>query len=211
MSISLLSKWLNFLSFFRKKDDLDIAELLDMHMDRTELIYTKRYAFNTTTAIPLDVRDFVRPTKTLMDNSSMKQIWEEKITYVTDNFEVNGILDFWQYPEETWRLGAGDCDDSGSYRHAKAVSNGFEVFSCVGFWKTNGHFFNILIDKSVLEKVGFEESILVIENTTNEFKPIPYVGSDYSINYIFNHETCWEFKRNNKVLKEFELKARVKK
>jgi len=198
-------------NLFKKKEVVEIPktipEVISEYLDEIELYYTKRMIPNTDIALTLDVRDFVRPSYTIGKSKDLKSIWEERIIYTPDNYEINGVPDFWCFAEEVQILMKDDCDGSGTYRQVKATSSGFyEIFSCIGYLNEQGHFFNIIIDFEVLRTVGLEQSILIIENTTNEFKPIPYVGSNYKINYIFNHEHCWQYEDNAQLKKEFDLK-----
>jgi hypothetical protein len=191
-----------------------VEKYLSKKFKEVNMIYTKRRVFDRSREMPLNVCDFVRPSKTLIQrNTSLEKIWQEKIKYVRDNYKVNGLLDFWQLPEETKVLGKGDCDDSGSYRLATAKSNGLgdNLFACLGFVGNSGHFFIVAVDKILLKNLEkFEDSVTIIENTSNNYYPQHYKFSNYKICYIFNENKAWEVDGSvsfgKKVAKEFGVK-----
>jgi len=163
----------------------EFEKRLEKLYNQKKVVYNKRWVIKDKTAMPMDIRDFARPSKTLEDFSTIKEIWEEVIQYVYDNYAYNGVLDVWQLPEETNVLKAGDCDDSGSYRLAKAKANGLgnNLFACLGFYGDQGHFFTVRIDN--------EGTTWVLENTSNKYTPVRLEGSKYKICYIFNERYCW--------------------
>lgn len=195
----------------RKAKQAVIEDKLSALFPKAELIYTKRWVIDPKkTPMPLNVCDFLRPSKTLVSSKALilSNIWTENITYVKDDYAYNGALDVWQFPEETKVLGKGDCDDSGAFRIAKAKSNGLgdDLFACLGFYGNVGHFFSVRIREDKLPE--FVDAVTIIENTSNQYTPISYKGSQYDIHWIFNENQVWKVKAGaslfgKKILKEF--------
>ena len=170
---------------------------------KKSLIYTKRWAVKDSTKTPMNVCDFIFPRLTLKDGSSIEKIWQEKINYVKDDYAYHGIPDFWQTPEETNVLRAGDCEDSSDYRISKAKANGIgnNLFRGLGFYNGEGHAFPLRMDEN------FE--LWVLESTTNSYNPIKLKGSEYHLCYISNEKYTWEVDGSfnfGKLVEEFGLK-----
>ncbi len=178
-------------------------DFLNSKYKQRKLIYTKRWAIKDKKLIPLNICDFIAPRLTLVNKkSTLQSIWKENIKYVYDHFAYKGALDVWQLPEETMVLKAGDCDDSGSYRIAKAKSNGLgnNLFAALGFYKTTGHYFAVSIN---------QDKLYILEPTTNKWSMISHEGSDYKICYLFNENYCWEVDGRYKfgaLSKDFNIK-----
>lgn len=188
-----------------------IEKALDDTYPSTSFIYRKRYAdVRFQVVLPMNVSDFLKPMETLKDSfATLSSIWNEKINYVSDDFKVNGVLDYWQLPVETKALKAGDCEDSSSYRIAKAKTNnvGYNVFGALGTYNGGGHYFPIMIDKDF--------NIIILESTSSSYNPILLSKApQYKICYIISDSgKVWEVndsytfgsKTHKKVLKEFGL------
>jgi hypothetical protein len=166
---------------------------LDALYPRTNLVYTKRTLMKKGKQVPYSVNvcDFVRPSETVKNNKGLLGIWTETLSYVTDDYQNNGALDYWQTVEETYFLRAGDCEDSSFYRVSKAKTNGVgdNLFVAIGFWGKVGHAFPIYIDDS--------GKVFVLEATSNEYKKVLLEGSIYKICYVWNERFCWEVEPKN--------------
>lgn len=185
------------------------------------LVYSKRFVLtqDLKTLMPLDIRDFCRPSKSLevpflTQNQQLvfSNVMQEGLTYVTDNWSIKGALDEWQLPEETNILRKGDCEDMTFYRAAKIQSNNpsyiGNIFCALGFVKINGkwfgHAFPIL--------VGDDGIAHIYEATANNSHE--QNAADYDIFYILNHRYCYEVKKGlfgvakRKLLKEFGLQIK---
>jgi len=188
-----------------RKDITKFENFLNNNYKHKKLVYTKRWAIKDKKLLSLNICDFLFPRLTLKDGSSLREIWTEKIKYVSDNYSYNGILDVWQLPEETAKLKGGDCEDSSDYRISKAKANGIgnNLFRGLGFYKGIGHAFPLLLDTC------FE--LWVLESTTNRYKPVKLKGSRYHLCYISNERFTWEvdgsFRFGEKVLKEFNVQV----
>lgn len=189
-----------------REEKMKSEEWLDKIYPKCTMIYKKRYAdVGFKTLLPMNVCDFLKPMETLKDNSSIRNIWNEQIVYVSDNFAVNGVLDYSQLPVETKVIKKGDCEDSSYYRVSKAKSNGCgsNLFVAFGFYKNQGHAFPIIVDYK-------NEKIFILEATSNSYNTILYKENcDYKINYIFNDRFSWVVDNSvvfgKKVLDEFEV------
>jgi hypothetical protein len=170
-----------------QEEQMKSEEWLDNKYDRIDLFYSKRYAdIGFKIPMPMNVCDLIKPLITLKDDSNLKSIWYENIQYVSDNFKVNGLLDYWQLPNETWVLRKGDCEDSSTYRVSKAKSNGVgnNLFVALGFYGNEGHAFPVIVDYK-------NDKIKILEATNSVYNPIDYEGSKYQIYYIFNERFAW--------------------
>ena len=197
-------------------DTNPIIKFLDEHYHRVILEYTKRWVLslkNKKETIMFE--DFIRPLKIfkwVFSNYKLSQIWNYPIEYVSDNYEYNGCLDVWQYPEETYTLGKGDCEDSTAFRVSVAKALGFEksgvkFFMAVGLYirddgSSSGHAFPIMIVDP--------QHWFVLEATSNIFEKIEYPNKHYKIGFLTDGVNTWEV--DNKlsgggvVLKTFDLK-----
>lgn len=166
---------------------------LDAKYERTNLVYTKRNLTKKGKQVPysMNVCDFVRPSETIKNNKGLLGIWTETLTYVTDSYQNNGALDYWQLPEETYFLRCSDCEDSSFYRVSKAKINGVgdNLFVAIGFWETTGHAFPVFIDDS--------GKLFVLEATNNLYEKLALEGSKYKVCYIWNDKACWEVSPQN--------------
>jgi len=155
----------------------------------TRFVYTKRWVLDKKNFPEArDIRDFIKNYYSLPKFERIDQVFTNPVRYVSDNYAYNGTLDVWQTAIETYTLGAGDCDDSGIYRACLARRLGnLDVFCALGFWKNQGHLFNLMFK---------DNKIYIVENTSNNFIPVEIkslqdTGTDYKINYIFNENNVW--------------------
>lgn len=181
--------------------------LNDKNYPTTRFVYTKRWVLDKKNFPEArDIRDFIRYYYSLPKFERIDQCFTNPVRYVSDNYAYNGTLDVWQTAIETYTLGAGDCDDSGIFRAclARRVGN-LDVFCALGFWKNQGHLFNLMFDN---------DKIYIVENTSNNFKPLEIksledTGTDYKINYIFNENNVWIIDGSvvfgAKIIEDFDL------
>jgi predicted transglutaminase-like cysteine proteinase len=162
---------------------------LDAKFPTGTFVYTKRWIKGA--PVPMDIRDFIQEDWTLPTLKTLGEIFMTRINYVTDSFAYNGILDWWQVPQETFALAGGDCEDSATLRASLALRAGIKnVFCALGMWNGVGHCFNIYMNE--------EGNIYILENTINKYAPLPLLkdklkdtGTGYKINYIFNKNKVW--------------------
>jgi predicted transglutaminase-like cysteine proteinase len=174
----------------RKYGSSEFENFLYTKFNTATLKYQKRWVFAKDQCYPVDVRDFCKPWRTIPDVGSIEQVFKHKVQYVYDNFDGQGIPDYWQFPVETYALGKGDCEDSAALRVALARALGNkEVLMVLGTYNGGGHMFNLLWK---------DEKIYICENTSNVWNPQEIPGNDlaaglppYKINYVFNENQCW--------------------
>jgi hypothetical protein len=168
------------------KDRLKFENYLSSKYPEVTLYYKKRYADTDNKIIlPMNVCDFIKPFDSIRDDKGVEKIWNENITYISDNYRVNNIPDYYQLPFETNILRKGDCEDSSFYRVSKLKSNGSGANFGVAFglYKGGGHAFPIFIK---------DDEIYILEATTSDYVPILYSKqSDYEIYYISNERKSW--------------------
>ena len=175
-----------------QEEQMKSEEWLDNRYERINLFYTKRYA-ETGNKIPLklNVCDFLKPMISLKEDATLNKIWNENITYVSDNFAVNNVLDYWQFAVETNTLRKGDCEDSSIYRVSKAKSNGlgYNLFVAFGLYRGSGHAFPVIVDYK-------NNRLVILEATSSTYNPI-YLSSgaksddNYNIYYLTNARFSW--------------------
>jgi hypothetical protein len=168
------------------EEQVKAEKYLDDKYNRITLVYKKRFAdIQDKVLLPMLVNDFLKPMNTLKDDMTLSNIWRQNITYISDNYQVNGVLDYWQLPVETLTLKGGDCEDSSHFRVTKAKSNGLgsNLFVALGLYKGGGHAFPIMIKN---------DKIYLLEATSNEYNPIDYDSqTNYKIYYISNERFSW--------------------
>ena len=190
----------------------DNGELVERVIELKRLMERGRRVYK------LLANDFVRPSRTLAYKyrklESLKDVWTIRIRYVRDNYQYNGCLDVWQFPEETAQLRAGDCDDSTAFRVAVAKSLGlekdFKLFMAVGFYINSrgqrfGHAFPVMITSN--------GEWYILEATSNKYSPVKYPNKHYEIHYLWDENYAWQvgkYKFGGQVLEWFDLnKKRV--
>jgi len=190
---------------------------LDKEYKRVWIRYGKRWLLGKKNeSLLLMANDFVRPSRTLAYRyrklKSLKDVWTIRIRYVRDNYQYNGCLDVWQFPEETSQLGAGDCDDSTAFRVAVAKSLGLEkdfgLFMAVGFYINSkgqrfGHAFPVMITSN--------GEWYILEATSNKYSPVRYPNKHYEIHYLWDENYAWQigkYKFGGQVLEWFDLNKR---
>lgn len=174
----------------KRFDVSEFEKWLDNNYPLTRIKYKKRWIFNLEHVYEMDIRDYCNDYRSLPVLGSLKEVFEYPISYVSDSFDAQKLIDFWQLPVETMALKCGDCDDSGALRLALARRMGNkDVFCALGFYGKMGHFFNLEWKKG---------EAYIVENTTNRYNPIRIPDNDlktcpapYSINYVFNENKVW--------------------
>jgi len=84
-------------------------DLLNNAYKRIVLKYTKRKTHYSNVNVEIDVRDFLTNNWTVRNPKTESQVFNTHITYVWDNYQQQGMPDYWQFPVETKALSKGDC------------------------------------------------------------------------------------------------------
>ena len=192
---------------------------LDESGTRLNLVYTKRKAHYNNKDIEMNVCDFITGFETLANGQTERQIFTTVTVYVHDNYQSQGMPDYWQLPVETWALKMGDCEDSSCLKITRvkasvAIPQSVKdsYFVALGYYirydgRKEGHAFPV----RMTEDFKWE----VLEATTNGFKPVS-PEEDYEIYYVFNENDAWRLKEGvlfgsptgTKILKEFGVKEK---
>lgn len=191
----------------KKELGTPFEQFLDRY-PKVNLIYTKRWIFNKDNTYQMDVRDFLRCSKTLPEIKTLEKIYTFPIQYIYDDYQKHGTLDYYQLPEETYKLKGGDCEDSSSFRCALAKQAGFDVALALGFIGDVGHAFTLWMDG---------DKIYILESTTNKFNPIHINGAfpdteRYKVYYIITQKQAYQIRSGvqfgEQVRTEFGIKKR---
>ena len=171
-----------------------------------ELWYTKRWLFASNRTYPMNVKDLLKQFRIQTQPNTLEDCFTSRITYIFDNFQNSGILDFWQFPFETEYLRGGDCEDSSILRSLWARNLGFNVKLALGFWGEVGHAFPLLYENG---------KIYVVEATSNKFEKIEIKNlqdesKGYKIHIVADERNCWQIRDGvtfGQLLKDFDIKA----
>jgi len=158
---------------------------------KVRLIYTKRWIFNKSNTYRMDIRDFLRYSETLPKLKTLQEVYTLPLRYVYDNYKEQGILDYWQTPEETWKLRASDCEDASCLRYVLSKQAGFDVAIALGFIRDTGHAFTL--------RRRDDGKIFILEATNNKFKPIAIPDNfpetnNYKIYYIITGKQAYQIR-----------------
>jgi len=186
----------------------EFENLLDSKLSNVNLIYTKRWIFKKENTVPINITDFIKNCNSLPKLSSLKTIYEDKITYVYDNYEEHQIPDFWQLNFETNKLRKADCEDVSFYRIGLARRIGEKnVFAAIGLYNGGGHMFTIYYR---------DGKTFILEATSNTYKELEIPNNDfkqkignYLIYYIFNENKTWQVNQKD-VINFGELGIEIK-
>ena len=172
-----------------------IDKMLTGKFPTANLVYEKRWVFNSNNTYSMDARDFLRPTRMINGANIQGAFRTLYLQYVSDNFESEGIPDFWQLPEETQKLGKGDCEDMAALRAVMARKGGFDVVLALGFLNGNiGHAFNIWKNGDklyILEPTSNSGSTIEITDIT---KTVPAGSNTYDIYFVVTPDYCYRIR-----------------
>ncbi|MEY4342718.1 MAG: hypothetical protein RL736_514 [Pseudomonadota bacterium] len=125
------------------------------------------------------------------------------IKYIGDNLS-SGVVEYWQFPFETLRLGTGDCEDGALLIAALAVNSGVPAFRLrvvAGFVQPaptapqGGHGYVAYLRESDNQWVAIDWCYLQDSNTPVASKPILKNNTVYkNMWFTFNNEYSWSQK-----------------
>jgi len=125
------------------------------------------------------------------------------IKYIGDNLS-SGVVEYWQFPFETLRLGTGDCEDGALLIAALAINSGIPSFRLrvvAGFVQPaptapqGGHGYVAYLRESDNQWVAIDWCYLQDSNTPVPLKPILKNNLVYkNMWFTFNNEYSWSQK-----------------
>jgi transglutaminase-like putative cysteine protease len=125
------------------------------------------------------------------------------IKYIGDNLS-EGVVEYWQFPFETLRLGTGDCEDGALLIAALAINSGIPSFRLrvvAGFVQPaptapqGGHGYVAYLRESDNQWVAIDWCYLQDSNTPVPLKPILKNNLVYkNMWFTFNNEYSWSQK-----------------
>lgn len=125
------------------------------------------------------------------------------IKYIGDNLS-EGVVEYWQFPFETLRLGSGDCEDGALLIAALAVNSGVPAFRLrvvAGFVQPaptapqGGHGYVAYLRESDNQWVAIDWCYLQDSNVPIASKPILKNNTVYkNMWFTFNNEYSWSQK-----------------
>jgi hypothetical protein len=177
----------------------EFEKLMDSKYQTTKLYYRKRWAYKPENLVTLPVTDFMKDWDCVPTFTSLKAIYEKRITYVRDTISEHGSTDHWDMPFEVMAVGyRADCEGSSFLRAAMAKKVKAQVYTALGLYKGGGHAYNILYQ---------DGKIFILEATSNKFNPIEIPGcdlnkkvGDYDTYYVFSGRKVWKMKKTKNIL-----------
>lgn len=166
----------------------DFDSFLNSNFKEEIFLYKKAWIFSKDNVYELDPKNLIKKSDALQKIFTIGEIWNYPIRYVSDNFENEGIPDYWQTAEQTNFLKAGDCEDSSIFRICCAKNIGLDnIYLAVGMWNGVGHAFPI---------IWKDGTIYVLEATSNSYSETlidknTMSGGGYKIYYIVSDKSSW--------------------
>ena len=112
--------------------------------------------------------------------AEMRLIWRSvtsSIRYLPDSTPTDPEADIWQFPDETMRLGTGDCEDSAILLANWLIARGFEARVAIGrYGEVGGHAWVV---------VHLDGKSYLLESTNPEVKTtVPPLAQDVGSRYV---------------------------
>ncbi len=135
----------------------------------------------------------LRSTKVEASMTPMEQvmtIWQDvasKCRYQLDAKRISGG-DSWESPEETYRVGSGDCEDTSLLLVDMLTAHGFEARVALGQHRDGGHAWCVLKlgdDQYILESTWQDIAELKVPPSMDE------LGLDYHPQFLFDREAIY--------------------
>jgi len=153
--------------------------------------------------LPNEVREHIEDWKSLSNKKKVEKCLRfvnAKITYITDDKSTWKVPEYWQTPEETWKLKQGDCEDGSILLYAMLNYLGIkdtDLFIVTGDVNGGGHCYIIWINPDDMQEYAidwcywFTTSVRL--NTPYQIRGLYYHGTKEW--FRFNKSGSWTHRR----------------